>query len=225
MICLSAQLSPAPTGTGAFLSPDYGRNPARGRMDAAHLECAVFSAESQPRWYFDQLIHPEAGSDTVFAVLKFYMDESGIHKSPEGMVCAVAGFAASNSVWKKFTPQWAKLLRRYGLTEFHSKLFWNRDQDGGLVGAYRNWTFENCNALLSAIIGLINSHELFLLASVLDLRVFNTYPEDQRRYLTGAIWHDKKARFLTSGKPSAPYFVPFQSCVSIAAVRSCTLCL
>ena len=45
-------------------------------------------------------------------MLKFYMDESGIHKSPEGAVCAVAGFAASDSAWKAFIPKWAQLLRR-----------------------------------------------------------------------------------------------------------------
>jgi len=162
------------------------------------------------------LVHPEAGSNTVFAVLKFYMDESGIHKSPEGGVCAVAGFAASNSGWKKFIPKWSQLLRRHNISEFHSKLFWNRNPDGGLVGEFRGWKFEECNTLLSSIIGLINSHKLFLLGSAVDVRAFYEYPEEERRYLTGAIWHERKARFLTTGKPSSPYFVPFQSCVSHA---------
>lgn len=144
------------------------------------------------------------------------MDESGIHKSPEGAVCAVAGFAASDSAWKAFIPKWAQLLRRHKISEFHSKLFWNRDQDGRPVGEFSGWKFEECNAFLSAIISLINSHKLFLLGSAVDVRAFYDYPEEQRRYLTGAIWHDKKARFLTTGKPSTPYFVPFQSCVSHA---------
>jgi hypothetical protein len=185
-------------------------------MDATHLECAVFNVKSQSPWYLDQLVHPEAGRDTIFAVLKFYMDESGIYKGPEGMVCAVGGFAATNSAWKKFIPKWAQLLRRHKLDEFHSKLFWNRNLEGGLVGEFRGWRFEDCNAFLSAMIGLINGHELFLLGAAVDLNAFYGYPEEQRRYLTGAIWHNKKARFLTTGKPGAPYFVPFHACVSHA---------
>jgi hypothetical protein len=164
-------------------------------------------------WYLDQLVHPEASEDTIFVMLKFYMDESGLGKNTDEKVCCVAGFVAKNADWKKFSKHWADLLGDYNLDEFHSKEFWTRNNTGGLTGKYAEWSFADANEFMGKVIALIASYKLFFLGAAVDLSAFFSYPEIERKYLTGALLDVQTQTFITHGKPTAAYFVAFNGCI------------
>jgi hypothetical protein len=166
--------------------------------------------KSQPVWYLADLVHPSATESTLFAMLKFYMDESGIGKNPDERVCSVAGFVAQSSAWRGFQKQWLEILEDYSIDEFHSKEFWARHTDGGLAGKYRTWSFDRANKFITNLAELIVSYNPYLLGSVIKLSDFFSYQLKQRQYLTGADYRVDTRKFITSGKPKAAYFVPFQ---------------
>lgn len=121
-------------------------------------------------------------------MLKFYIDESGLGKNTDEKVCCVAGFAARNADWKMFAKLWADLLRDYDLNEFHSKEFWTRNKSGGLTGKYANWSFAEANKFIGEVITLIVSYKLAFLGAAVDLLAFFSYPQIDRKYLTGALF-------------------------------------
>lgn len=161
------------------------------------------------QWYLADLVHPVATESTLFAMLKFYMDESGIGKNPDERVCSVAGFVAQNSAWRGFQKQWRETLEDHGIDEFHSKEFWARHADGGLAGKYKTWSFDRANKFITKLAELIVSYNPYLLGSVIKLSDFFSYQLKQRQYLTGADYREDTGTFITSGKPKAAYFVPF----------------
>lgn len=160
-------------------------------------------------WYLGKLVYPTANAATNSAMLKFHMDESGLGKNRDEQVCCVGGFATQNSSWKTFQKNWSNVLAEYGIDEFHSKEFWQRRKDGGLCGKYAEWSFAKANRFMGRLLRLISSYNLHLLSGTISLEDFFSYPVSQRKYLTGAVYHSNKQEFITSGKPNAAYFVPF----------------
>ena len=162
-----------------------------------------------PGFPVDELVDEEE----LFVMLKFYMDESGLGKNRDEKICCVAGFVALNSNWKKFQKHWRSLLNEYGLNEFHSKEFWARKADGGMSGKYSEWSFADANRFMIRAVDLIHDYRLYLLGSAISLADFFSYSVEDRKFLTGARLDLGRQKFLTTGKPDAAYFVPFQAVV------------
>ncbi len=150
-------------------------------------------------------------------MLKCYVDESGLGKNQDEIVCCVAGFFSRNAHWGKFQKHWRALLKKYGLDEFKAKDFWRRSTTGGLTGKYANWSFGDANEFMQSVIRLILDYRLHLLGSAVNLAEFFSYAEEDRRFLTGAQFDVTKSAFVTSGKPTTAYFAAFNVVVTQGA--------
>lgn len=155
-------------------------------------------------------------TERVFAMARAYMDESGIHS--EARFCIVAGYVGSPAEWYSFGKEWQRVLKKFGVpVEFHAQRFWTKDGSGRRVDEYKDWSNEKADAYVNALLAAIKKHELYMLGSIMPIDLFFKYGEDDRRRLTGAKVEGGK--FTTTGKPSAPYFLPFQHCIIEAAHR------
>ncbi len=153
-------------------------------------------------------------------MLRCYMDESGLGKNADEVVCCIAGMQCRNSLCIPLQEQWGLKLRDYGIDEFHSKEFWTVATDGGLTGKYKGWSFEKANVFVSDLVRLIHAHKCHLLAAAVNLRDFFSFDQEERQFLTGGTFHIGKDRFLTSGKPSSAYFVAFGAVLAKAVERA-----
>lgn len=156
-------------------------------------------------WAWGELF--DAGPNTLFTMLRSYMDESGLGKNLEEVLCCIAGLQCRNSRCPSLKEQWRLTLLEYKIDEFKAKQFWTVARDGGLSGKYKGWSFGKANAFISDLVRVVQRHECHILGAVVNLRDFFAYDADDRRFLTGATYHVKRQRFITSGKPSSAYFV------------------
>jgi hypothetical protein len=51
-----------------------------------------------------------------------------------------------------------------------------------------------------------------------DISAFNKLSEDERKWLTGATWHNRRQRFTTTGSPDKPYYLGFIECLEGSAL-------
>jgi hypothetical protein len=68
-------------------------------------------------------------------IVTVFMDESGTHDSP---VTILAGWVARLGQWAAFDPKWDRLLKRNGLSYFHSKKMRHSNGD------FRGWSAMVC---------------------------------------------------------------------------------
>jgi hypothetical protein len=167
--------------------------------------------KSQLAWIRDLriIVHPEADDHTIFAMIKVYLDESGIHEG--ATICTVAGYAAPWKKWKTvFVPGWAKVLRKFGLEHcgFHGTNFFPRS---GID--YRDWKEEDTVACFNALVNIVNAAELTPIGGSVVTEVFWRLNADERRYITGARYDEQTQKWLTSGAPKTPYHFPVQQAV------------
>lgn len=147
-------------------------------------------------------------------MIQAYLDETGIHEGAG--VCAIAGYFGGPGQWKKQGREWAAILKRYDVEEFHAKQFWAFDDHGNRVGPYKRWSAEKADAFLDELVLTIETRpKLHPISSVVVMEAWNQLSYNQRRYLTGGKLVNGK--FKTSGCPSKPYFLPFHGCVVGAA--------
>ena len=158
-------------------------------------------------WYWGDVVCPAAGSETPFLMLRCYMDESGLGKNVQEVLCCIAGVQCRNSLCMPLQEQWGLVLEKYGVDEFKSKAFWTVAQDGGLVGAYKGWSFERANIFISDLVRVIQRHKCHIFGAVVNLTDFFSFDEESRRFLTGATFHIQRQRFVSSGKPNSAYFM------------------
>jgi Protein of unknown function (DUF3800) len=148
-------------------------------------------------------------------MLKSYMDESGIHEQAKH--CVIAGYVASTSAWKTFEKAWRRILAKAGHDEFHAQRFFSRDPQGNCVGPYAGWSLDQADAFLNRLLATIKSCDLYALGSIVNTDLFRSFSLNQRRFLTGGEFRGSK--WLRSGAPSKPYYLPFHHCVTEAAHR------
>jgi hypothetical protein len=147
-------------------------------------------------------------------MIQAYLDETGIHEGAG--VCAIGGYFGGPGQWKKQSGEWDAILKRYKVDEFHAKQFWGFDNAGKRVGPYKEWLDAKADAFLNELVSTIETrHKLHPISSVVVMESWNKLSHNQRRFLTGGKLVNGK--FKTSGCPSKPYFLPFQSCVMDAA--------
>ena len=157
------------------------------------------------------------GGGKVFAMIQAYLDETSIHEGAGA--CAIAGYFGGPGQWKRQGRQWAEILKRYKVEEFHAKQFWGFDDKGKRVGPYKDWPDTEASAFLNELISTIETHpKLHPISSVVVMQSWNKLSHNQRRFLTGGRLINGK--FKSSGCPSKPYFLPFQSCIVDAAAHA-----
>ena len=149
-------------------------------------------------------------------MLSAYLDESGIQDSSG--ICVVSGYFGGENQWKKFDHHWIRTLREYGVPEFHSWEFWVRDKQSKRIGPYRGWDDAKADKFLSRLVAIIESTTIYPVSSVVVVKDFQSFSQDERRFLTGAGYLNGK--FVGTGAPNKPYYVPFQHCI-LESVKYC----
>jgi hypothetical protein len=142
-------------------------------------------------------------------MIEGYFDESGIHAG--AVACVVAGYYATASVWPSFQAAWNGVLSREGVDEFHAQVYFS----GG--SPYRRWRDDRRKQFLADLVSTIVSAGIYPVGASLVLADWDRLSLNERRFLTGAAYSPKRKRFLTTGAPGKPYFVPFQDCVTRVA--------
>lgn len=156
---------------------------------------------------FVRLVHPRDGHKKIIAVFEAYLDESGIHDGAR--VCVVAGYFGGPGQWKKAERAWKEISLAFGVPHFHAKELWARK------GPYRGWDGKKTKRFLDGLIDAILAFRIYPVASAIMSDDFFTFSVNQRKYLTGA--QVRRGRFITSGNPDRPYYVPFQKCIFTVA--------
>lgn len=160
-----------------------------------------------------QIVHPRDEHRKVISVLEGYLDESGIHYGAPA--CTVAGYYGGRGQWKKFESLWQSALTDFEVPYFHAKEFWGRAPSGERLRPYAGWNDTKDEQFLSALTNAIRKHKIYPVSSAIYPEDFFGFSQNERKYLTGAQL--RNGRFITSGCPSQPYFVPFQRCVLTVA--------
>lgn len=163
------------------------------------------------QWIDDliKLVHPKDGHTKIAAMLRGYLDESGIQDGAS--LCLVGGYFGGPGQWRKVGIAWQKVLDKFFVPEFHAKQFWAFNPSGQRVGPYKGWDERKASQFLSKLISIINGHRIHPVSTMLVVDAFNRLTYNQRRFLTGGALRD--GQFVTSGCPSKPYFVPFTSVI------------
>lgn len=148
---------------------------------------------------------------STLSTLTAYFDESGIHG--DSSHCIVAGFVGSDREWNNFETKWQKAS---GGVVFHGNEFFGRKPDGGRTKTYKGWSDQKAKDYLTGLVEAITSSRLTPVGAVVDVKAFMAFPENERRYLTGAVYIHNRQRFISTGVPGKPYFLAFMHCVTAA---------
>jgi hypothetical protein len=147
-------------------------------------------------------------------MLEGYFDESGIHDGAP--LCLVAGLIADARKWTRFYPRWQKVLDDYSIKEFHARDFGNH------AGEFHGWDDHRRSRFLARLINIINDARAFPIGLCVATDVFERLNEDERRYVTGGQYQIKQERWIRSGAPNKPYFLPFVHCLFVGVYKTQT---
>jgi hypothetical protein len=65
--------------------------------------------------------------------------------------------------------------------------------------------------MLLELAQVISEYRVYPVSFGIVVDNFNSYNENQRKFITGARLDEKTGKFLSSGCPNKPYFVPFSA--------------
>lgn len=145
------------------------------------------------------LLNAPLSRNGLLAMLKAYVDESGIHGGSG--VCAVAGFVGKSDEWEIFTRRWEEVCARWGVPRedgFHMKAFENRETP------YCDWSEAHGRMLLADLLRVLNAREIRGFGSAVLLSDSNSLSLADRS-------------LLTADHPDKPYFLCLQHCLVEAA--------
>lgn len=108
-----------------------------------------------------------------------------------------------------------EVLRKYSISAFHATDFFGRDKQGGRLGPYRSWSEAIAKRFLEELTSAINQRRLYPIGGAVDVTAFNSFSTGERRFLTGGSW-SKSGKLKSSGKPSEPYYLAFQTLLTEA---------
>jgi hypothetical protein len=136
-----------------------------------------------------------------------FADDSGTHAGADRCVCA--GYLAHAEEWKMFEVQWRKILDRVDVDAFHSEEFYRRGPK------YRAWSEKHRENFISDLFRVISGRDLSLFGTAIDVPLFLSLSEHERRYLTDGVYNSRKKKWVRSGSPNRPFYMPFNSCINI----------
>jgi hypothetical protein len=130
------------------------------------------------------------------------MDETGISEGDR--YCTVAGYVGLADAWSRIEHDWNFVLDQFKVPYFHAMEFYGEDKNN----FYTNWTESKRRAFINALFDCLKNRAVSLFGASIDVDVFNSLTEDERRYLTGGQHNGIK--WVAQGAHTKPYFVPFQ---------------
>jgi len=156
-------------------------------------------------------VFPRANTELVCVVKPLYVffDESGIQEGSQS--CVVAGYMGSVRQCLLFDEGWRRELGKFDLPEFHAKRFFSRH-----ARPFCDWPPTQRLELLQGLLNVINLHRVTPIGAVIDVLEFQRRTLAERRFFTGGLIARGRKRWLTTGAPSRPYFLAFQSCIAQA---------
>lgn len=134
-------------------------------------------------------------------------DESGVHENPQ--YCLVAGYIGSPQHWRRFERNWEGVLGQYSVPDFHAKRFFARDQRGGRLDSYADWSDDKALSFLDELLSCVDQRRLFPIGGAVHVPSFDALTYGERRFLTGGNF-TSDSQWLTSGAPSKPYYVALE---------------
>jgi|SRR5713101_4967992 len=155
-----------------------------------------------------QLVHG-ASEESRFVVLKAYLDETGIITNDP--YCVIAGYVGEVGEWAKVESKWKFVLEEFKVPYFHALEFYKHDKKK----FYVNWSESKRSAFIKFLFDCLRDHQVWLLSSAVDVQIFLSLTEDERRFVTGGIHNGMK--WSTMGAPTKSYFVPFHEIILQAA--------
>ena len=147
------------------------------------------------------------GKHLIVALRQFvYVDESGTHDGSTR--CLVAGYRGSPGQWKIFNKEWRAVLRRYGLPDFHSKVFFNRKIiPNPKKNPYLRWSDDKATDFLGELLMVIRHRRIHPVGCAVDIPAFEAYSYGERCVLVG--YRTEKSRRKGRARP-APYHLAFR---------------
>ncbi|MDA2926549.1 DUF3800 domain-containing protein [Acidobacteria bacterium AH-259-G07] len=139
-----------------------------------------------------------------------YADESGIHG--DAQVCIVCGYVGGDGQWRCLETEWSQILASYHVQDFHAKEFWTRKPTGKLTGQYKHLSPNQGFRLIRDLVNIVLVKKVHLIGGAVNIEDFNSLTEKERKFITGGLTGDGN-KWVSSGAPSKPYFLPFQSCL------------
>jgi hypothetical protein len=153
------------------------------------------------------------GYHLIVALRQFvYADESGTQAGAR--YCVVAGHRGSPVQWKRFRNDWRGILAKYGVEEFHSKVFFSRKKIRSLKrNPYIDWPDSKSSAFLGALLMAIRRRKIRPVGCAVDVGVFESYSYGERYVLAG--YRDAQVRRKLRERP-APYHLAFRFMIADA---------
>lgn len=144
-------------------------------------------------------------------MFKGYMDESESGDS-NLEVCVVAGFLGNGQECDRVDSEWKERVKPIG--EFHAKNFFKRHPDGSMAGKYKHLSVDEAESCALSLVDLLSESKLEPVGMALDSKCFMSLSEDERRWMTSAVVHDKT--WPMQGAPNDPFFAGFHYCLTAA---------
>ena len=135
-----------------------------------------------------------------------YADESGTQNGAR--YCVVAGYRGSPVQWKRFGNDWKAILAKYGVREFHSKIFFSRKViRSPKKNPYNDWPDSKASAFLGELLMAIRKRRIRPVGCAVDVSAFDSYSYGERYVLAG--YRDAQVRRRLRERP-APYHLAFR---------------
>jgi hypothetical protein len=112
-----------------------------------------------------------------------FSDESGIH-GEDAAYCVVSGYMGSRRQWKLFEREWASILRKEHVPNFHSKEFFQPEKRKRKP-YYRNWSESRAEHFLKHLLDAIWARTIKPVGAAINVADFYARSEEERRVLTG----------------------------------------
>lgn len=106
-----------------------------------------------------------AREDRFVMTITAYFDESGTNADSDAVV--VAGYLATPDAWEQFETEWREALDDWHLDFFHMSEFAHR------INGYKHWTEEIRRERLNRLFGIINSHALGSVGTVVPRALYD----------------------------------------------------
>lgn len=104
-------------------------------------------------------LRPSAPWGATFVNLAAYYDESGTHGGSP--ITVLAGFVAGVNEWVPFEREWAKVLRKHGITHVRAKHLFHRQ------GEHKGWSEGQIDSLEADLLYVFQEHQLYASKTIL----------------------------------------------------------
>jgi len=130
------------------------------------------------------------------------MDDSGSHRGSHS--CAIGGYFGGVNRWREFERRWKRVLDRYGIEEFHARVFWRRTPTGEGVEEYRGWSKERLEKFIDSLLTAIEETAIYPFTSGVLSSEWDQLTVRERKILCGGIPPNLEQASAN------PIFLPFQ---------------